>query len=116
MLFMVISTPRPERPSTQTAARQQFWPWMQALQQQKQARWCYARPGRGAVALFDVATVEALHAYLNQWADMIPAQFDIYPLIDASAAVQFLGQGKTDKPTAVRKGRARSAKPRSPAA
>ncbi len=112
MLFMVISNPRPERPSTQTAARQQFWPWMHALQKQKQAHWCYARPGRGAVALFDVATVEALHAHLNQWADMIPAQFDIYPLIDASAAVKFLGKGKTDEPKAVKPARARSAKPR----
>lgn len=109
MLFMVISNPRPERPSTQTAARQQFWPWMHALQKQKQALWCYARPGRGAVALFDVATVEALHAYLNQWADMIPAQFDIYPLIDASAAVAFLGKDQT---TELKPARARSAKRR----
>ena len=108
MLFMAISTPRPERPSTQLAARRQFWPWMAALQQAGSAHWCYARPGRGAVALFDVASAEALHALLNQWAEMIPAQFDIYPLLDAANAKAFLTRSKAAaiaKPV-----RARSAK------
>lgn len=93
MLFMAISTPRPERPSLQLAARKQFWPWMKALQKNGRAQWCYARPGRGAVALFDVADIEELHRYLNEWSDMIPAQFEIYPLIDAAKATAFLAKG-----------------------
>jgi hypothetical protein len=93
MLFMTISNPRPERPSTQLAARKQFWPWMDALLAGGSARWCYARPGRGAVALLDVTSAEALHALLNQWAEMIPAQFDIYPLLDADNARAFLAKG-----------------------
>ena len=28
MLFLVVSTPRPERPSDLAAARQSFWPWI----------------------------------------------------------------------------------------
>jgi muconolactone delta-isomerase len=53
-------------------------------------RHVYARAGRGAVALLDVADNEALHKILNEWADIIPAQFDVYPLIDAKAANQAL--------------------------
>ena len=45
----------------------------------------YARTGRGAVALFDVDSNETLHGLLNEWAEIIPAEFDIYPLIDPEA-------------------------------
>jgi hypothetical protein len=31
MLFLVISEPRPERPSGVTAARQSYWTWTQAV-------------------------------------------------------------------------------------
>ena len=71
-----------------------FWPWITALQKAKHAQWCYARPGRGAVALFDVKDIEELHRYLNEWADIIPAQFEIYPLLDAANAKAFLAKGK----------------------
>ena len=94
MLFMTISTPRAERPSDQIEARKSFWPWMTALQKSKRAHWCYARPGRGAIALFDVKDIEELHRYLNQWADIVPAQFEIYPLLDAANAKAFLAKGK----------------------
>ena len=40
----------------------------------RQCRWVYARTGRGAVALFDVRANEELHALLNGWAEIIPAQ------------------------------------------
>ena len=103
MLFMTISTPRPERPSTQLAARKLFWPWMDALLAAGTARSCYARPGRGAVALFDVPSTEALHTLLNQWAEMIPAQFDVYPLLDADNARAFLAQGKAGAKPRARK-------------
>ena len=56
----------------------------------RQCRWVYARTGRGAVALFDVRANEELHALLNGWAEIIPAHFEIHPLIDPSAAQRHL--------------------------
>jgi hypothetical protein len=32
----------------------------------------------------------ALHQILNEWADIVPAQFDTYPLIDVEAAKRML--------------------------
>ncbi len=93
MLFLVISNPRPEPPSSVVAARQPFWQWIRPLQASGEARFVYARVGRGAVVLFDVPSNEVLHARLNEWQDMIPAEFEVYPLIDPQAAQQFLGGG-----------------------
>jgi hypothetical protein len=90
MLFLVVSTPRPERPSEMTSARQSFWPWMDRLEKAGQCKWVYARTGRGAVALLDVDGNETLHRILNEWADIIPAHFDVYPLIDPAPARRFL--------------------------
>jgi hypothetical protein len=45
----------------------------------------YPRVGRGAVAIFDVESNEVLHRILNEWADIIPARFDTYPLVDLTA-------------------------------
>ena len=50
----------------------------------------YARVGRGAVAVLDVESNEALHRILNEWADIIPAHFDIYPLVDLDATKRML--------------------------
>ncbi len=50
----------------------------------------YPRVGRGVVAIFDVESNEALHRILNEWADMIPAHFDTYPLVDLDATTQML--------------------------
>ena len=86
MLFLVVSTPRPERPSDLATTRQSFWPWMARYEASGVCRHIYARAGRGAVAVLDVADNEALHKILNEWADIIPAHFDVYPLIDAKAA------------------------------
>lgn len=86
MLFLVVSTPRPERPSELATTRQSFWPWMARYEAGGVCRHIYARAGRGAVAVLDVADNEALHKILNEWADIIPAQFDVYPLLDAQAA------------------------------
>jgi len=90
LLFLVVSTPRPERPSDLATTRQSFWPWMARYEASGVCRHVYARAGRGAVAVLDVADNEALHKILNEWADIIPAQFDVYPLIDAKAANQAL--------------------------
>jgi muconolactone delta-isomerase len=98
MLFLVVSTPRPERPSELAQTRQSFWPWIGRYQAQGTCRHIYARAGRGAVAVLDVADNDALHRILNEWADIIPAHFDTYPLIDADAAKQMLAAQVAAKP------------------
>lgn len=92
MLFLVISDPRPEPPSSVAAARQQFWTWAAPLQASSELRAIYAKVGRGAAALFDVPSNEALHRRLNEWADIIPARFEVHALIDPDAAQRFLGE------------------------
>jgi hypothetical protein len=94
MLYLVISTPRPERPSTVAANRRKFWRWIDPKLQSKQCRLVHARVGRGAVALFDVSSNEELHALLNGWAEIIPAHFDLYPLIDPTGAQRYLRSGR----------------------
>lgn len=89
-LFLVISNPRPERPSEVAARRQGFWPWMSNYQTAGVCKHIYARVGRGAVAVFDVDDNEALHRILNEWADIIPAEFDVYPLVDIEATRKLL--------------------------
>ena len=90
MLYLVVSTPRPERPSELATTRQSFWPWIARYEASRVCRHVYARTGRGAVAVFDVESNEALHKILNEWADIVPAHFDTYPLIDAEAAKRML--------------------------
>ncbi|HEX2944069.1 MAG TPA: DUF3303 family protein [Rhodopila sp.] len=90
MLFLVISEPRPEPPSSVNAARQRYWHWIQPLIDRGEVRSVHAKVGRGAVVLFDVPSNEALHMHLNAWADIIPARFDIHPLIDPANARRYL--------------------------
>ena len=97
MLFMVISTPRPEKPSSVASARRKFWKWINPLLDAGQARWIYARPGRGAVALFDADSHGHLHRLLNEWAELIPATFELHPLIDAGQAQAHLARGTRQK-------------------
>jgi len=92
VLFLVVSTPRPERPSSVARQRRSFWRWIEPKLESRQCRFVHARAGRGAVALFEVKSHEALHALLNEWAELIPAHFDLYPLIDGPAARRFLGK------------------------
>jgi hypothetical protein len=96
VLFLVISNPRPEPPSSVVASRQRYWEWIAPLQASGEVRSVYARVGRGAVVLFDVPSNEVLHQRLNEWQDMIPAHFEIYPLIDSAAAQRFLQTGGTE--------------------
>jgi muconolactone delta-isomerase len=90
MLFLVVSTPRPERPSDLAKTRRSFWPWIADYQARGVCRHVYARVGRGAVAVFDVEDNNALHRILNEWADIIPAHFDTYPLVDVEATKRML--------------------------
>jgi muconolactone delta-isomerase len=89
-LFLVVSTPRPERPSEAAAQRQSFWPWIGQYEAAGVCRHIYARVGRGAAAVFAVDTNEQLHRILNEWADIIPAEFDVYPLVDIEATRKML--------------------------
>lgn len=92
MLFLVISTPVPTRPSEVVGQRRKYWPWAQDKLDRGLARHFYARTGRGAVALFDVESNEILHRLLNEWTEIVPAHFDIYPLIDPNAIQTFLNE------------------------
>ena len=92
MLFLAISNPLPTRPSEVREQRKMYWPWAQDKLDRGLARFFFARTGRGAVALFDVDSNESLHRLLTEWAEMIPAEFDVYPLIDPDSAVRFLNE------------------------
>ena len=89
-LFLVVSNPRPERPSDMASRRQSFWPWIGKYETAGVCKTIYARVGRGAVAVLDVESNEALHRILNEWADIIPAEFDVYPLVDVDATRKML--------------------------
>ena len=84
MLFLVVSHPAPARPSTVAADRRAFWDWVAPLEAADVVRSCYPRVGRGAVALFDVESNEALQGHLTAWAELIPATFDVLPLVDVA--------------------------------
>ena len=99
MLFLVVSTPRPERPSELAGARQSFWPRIAKYQASGVCRHVYARVGRGAVAVLDVDSNEVLHRILNEWADIIPVHFDTYPLLDVDAAKRMLAAQVTARAT-----------------
>jgi muconolactone delta-isomerase len=91
MLFLVISEPRPEPPSSVADSRRRFWAWIEALRASGEVRAAYGKVGRGAAVLFSVPDNETLHARLNQWADIVPARFEVHALIDPDAARGFLG-------------------------
>jgi muconolactone delta-isomerase len=90
MLFLVVSTPRPERPSELAETRQSFWPWIARYEARGICRQSYARVGRGAVAVFEVEDNNALHQILNEWSDIVPAHFETYALIGVAAAKRML--------------------------
>jgi len=90
MLFLIITTPRRDPPSSVTSRRQKYWVWMAPLLKSRQALWVYARVGRGGVALFDVDSTRTLHRLINEWAEIMPAHFDIYPLLDPDEAQVYL--------------------------
>ena len=95
MLFMVISTPRPEQPSLMTPKREAYWEWLAPLQTQGLCKGIWARTGRGAIALLDVPDNETLHRLMNEWSEIIPATFEVYPVIDPGPAKAYLKKHKT---------------------
>ena len=72
-------------PRRSPAQRKRYWEWSRAS---------FRAPGRGAVpihakdrdarwsVLFDVPSNERLHQRLNEWADIIPAHFQVHALIE----------------------------------
>ena len=93
MLFLVISKPAPTRPSDARSNRQQFWVWArEKMDQGVITGQPYAKTGRGAIAIFDVESNEALHRLLSEWLELIPAEFEIHPLVDPDATAKFLSE------------------------
>ena len=92
MLFLVISTPAPTRPSEVREPRRNFWPWIEDKLERGIARSVYPRAGRGVVAVFDVDSHETLHRLLNEWSDIVPAEFALYPLMEPESIVAFLAE------------------------
>ena len=92
MLFLVISNPVPTRPSQAAKNRQKYWRWIEPKLKSGQALWAYPRVGRGVVTAFDVGSHEELHALLNEWAEIIPASFEVRPLVDPAKARKYLAR------------------------
>jgi len=95
MLFLVISSPRPERPSTVSKYRLAYWRWIDPKLKSGQALFAYPKVGRGVVVAFDVQSHEELHALLNEWAEIIPAEFEVIPLVNPGKAKAYLERKKT---------------------
>lgn len=81
MLFIVVSTPRPEQPSKMRKHQQQFWRWFEPLHKAGIAKEMYIKAGRGAFVVFDVDSNEMLHGLINAWQECLPASFEVYPLV-----------------------------------
>ncbi len=95
MLFAVMSEPLPTRPSDVAAQRRRYWEWARPLREAGTMRHVWARPGRGALAIFEVDGAGTLHRLLNEWADIVPARFDLFPLLDPEAAQAFLDKSSS---------------------
>ncbi|MBI3042014.1 MAG: hypothetical protein HYY78_04220 [Betaproteobacteria bacterium] len=81
MYFLVISTPKPEKPSTIREDQKRWWDWLNALVERGVAKHVYTKLGRGAVIIFDVDSHETVHKLLNQWAEFVPATFEVEALL-----------------------------------
>ena len=90
MIFLVISSPELVKPSLAKEQRKKYWPWAQDKLDRGLAKSFYARTGRGAVAIFNVGSNETLHELLNEWSEIVPATFQIYPLIEPDSIAKFL--------------------------
>jgi hypothetical protein len=66
MYFMVVSTPRAEKPSAVREGQKQWWDWINEQIERGTAKHVYTKLGRGAVIIFDVDTHETLHKLVNQ--------------------------------------------------
>ena len=81
MRFLVISNPRPEKPSAARENQQQWWDWINKLAAAGTAKHIYTKLGRGAVVIFDVDSHETMHELVNQWGECVPATFEAHALL-----------------------------------
>lgn len=81
MYFLVVSTPTAGKPSAAREGQKQWWDWVNALIEQGRAKHVYTKLGRGAVIIFDVDSHETLHKLVNQWAELVPATFEVEALL-----------------------------------
>ena len=94
MLFLVIAKPIPTPPSKARSNRKQLWEWAEPLMDQGiiKDRTMYAKVGRGSVVLYDVESIVELHRLLSQWLELVPAEFEIHPLMDQSETAEYLNE------------------------
>lgn len=95
MLFLVISTPRADPPSTMRKRQVRWWKWFEPLLKDGTVKDAWVKVGRGACAIIDVDSNETLHILVNQWQELIPAQFQIIPLIDRNFQAGLARGGKS---------------------
>ena len=81
MHFLVISTPRPEKPSAARDNQKQWWDWINALAKAGTAKHIYTKLGRGAVVIFEVKEHADIHKLVNQWSECVPATFEVEALL-----------------------------------
>jgi muconolactone delta-isomerase len=82
MLYLIISTPTPAKADDLKDARRRFLAWIEQLKQAEKVKQFYPRVGRGIVVILNVESNEELHLLLSAWSNFVPAQFEIYPLVD----------------------------------
>jgi hypothetical protein len=93
LLYLIISEPAASRPSEASADRSNFWRWMDGLEAAGEVRCLFPRVGRGMVVVMDLPSHEALSARLNDWCEMVPAQFRVEPLREPDAVRDALRGG-----------------------
>ena len=81
MDFLVISTPAAVQPTSIRPGQKAWWEWLNPLVENGTAKHVYTKLGRGAVIIFDVDSHETLHKLINQWAECVPATFEVEALL-----------------------------------
>lgn len=90
MSYLVISTPYPSRPEDVKNTRLEFRSWIKNVKSENKVICFYPRVGRGSVVIFDVSSNNELHKLMTQWLNIVPVNFDIYPLTTPSEAEELL--------------------------
>jgi muconolactone delta-isomerase len=86
----MISTPHPSKPEDVKNARLEFRSWINDLKSKNKISCFYPRVGRRSVVIFDVSSNDELHKLMTQWTNIVPVNFDIYPLATPSEAEELL--------------------------
>jgi uncharacterized protein YciI len=90
MLYLIVSTPHPTRPNDVKEERLKFRQWIDDLKSSNKLICFYPKVGRGSVVILDVSSNEELHELMNQWANIVPAEFNIHPLVEPLKAEKLL--------------------------